>query len=113
MNTKKINVTDKLARYRLLTVGGGPLNDGSSRLVDARDLHKALDSKREFPHWMAYQIERLGLVEFQDYVPAARPSKQDFHTPVHGVTDYFLHPMVALQLALLGAARKPASNSVD
>lgn len=35
--------------------------------VNARDLHKALDSKKDFSSWIKARIEKLGLVESRDY----------------------------------------------
>lgn len=35
--------------------------------VNARDLHKALNSKKDFSSWIKARIEKLGLVESRDY----------------------------------------------
>lgn len=35
--------------------------------VNARDLHKALDSKKDFSSWIKARIDKLGLVESRDY----------------------------------------------
>lgn len=35
--------------------------------VNARDLHKALDSKKDFSSWIKARIDKLGLVENRDY----------------------------------------------
>lgn len=37
------------------------------RVVNARDLHRFLKSKREFTHWIQYRIERYQFIENQDF----------------------------------------------
>ena len=41
-------------------------NNGK-RAVSARDLHKFLESKRDFSNWIKDRIEKYGLIENQDY----------------------------------------------
>lgn len=36
-------------------------------LVDARELHKFLESKRQFTNWIDQRINRYGFVENSDY----------------------------------------------
>jgi phage anti-repressor protein len=44
-----------------------PIDGEEVRSVDARRLHQALGVQKHFTQWFAQQVERLGLVEGQDY----------------------------------------------
>ena len=45
-----------------------PINENNGkRAVSARDLHKFLESKRDFSNWIKDRIEKYGLIENQDY----------------------------------------------
>lgn len=52
----------ELVKISQVQVGGQNVN-----AVNARDLHKALDSKKDFSSWIKARIEKLGLVESRDY----------------------------------------------
>ena len=41
---------------------------GGRRAVNARDLHRFLESKQEFANWIKNRIDKYGLVENEDYV---------------------------------------------
>jgi len=41
-------------------------------VVDARELHTFLESKRDFSHWIKFKIKKYGFVENQDYVTLAK-----------------------------------------
>jgi anti-repressor protein len=42
------------------------------RLVDARELHEFLESKRDFSNWIKDRIEKYGFIENQDYISFAK-----------------------------------------
>ena len=48
--------------YNTVKIGNEEVN-----AVNARDLHKALDSKKDFSSWIKARIDKLGLVESRDY----------------------------------------------
>lgn len=42
-------------------------NDRQEQLVDARELHEKLESKRDFSNWIADRIEKYGFIENVDF----------------------------------------------
>lgn len=42
-------------------------NDRQEQLVDARELHTALNNKRQFSDWIKQRIEQYGFVENVDF----------------------------------------------
>lgn len=90
---------DQFLRFRVPTVGVSALADGTFRLVSARELHRVMGMKKAFSAWMEYQINRLALQEGNDYLRAPLLG-------VYGQVDargdeVYLHPSVAIQIALL------------
>ena len=47
-----------------------PINtdENGSRTVDARDLHRFVESKRQFSNWIQHKIETFGFVQDADYI---------------------------------------------
>lgn len=43
--------------------------ENGKRAVSARDLHAALEIKKQFAAWIEYQIESMGLIEAEDFSP--------------------------------------------
>jgi phage anti-repressor protein len=50
-----------------LNISTSLMNDETIQTINGRDLHKALEIKRDFSHWIKDQIERLRLVENRDF----------------------------------------------
>lgn len=57
-------------------------NEGDKSTVNARDLHKFLESKQEFSNWMKNRVDNYGFVEGADFLTSlsktsgGRPSKE-------------------------------------
>ena len=68
----------------LISLTQSAINGELQQTVNARELHKFLDSKRQFVDWIKNRIEKYGFVENQDYITFSqnnekgRPS-QDYH----------------------------------
>ena len=43
-------------------------NEKGERLIDARDLHKALENKRKFTDWIKQRIEKYEFVENEEFI---------------------------------------------
>ena len=43
-------------------------NDEGEKLIDSRELHQALESKRRFANWIKQRIEKYQFVENSDYI---------------------------------------------
>lgn len=41
--------------------------ESGSQVVSARELHKFLESRRDFSNWIKDRIEKYGFIENQDY----------------------------------------------
>lgn len=54
---------NELVKIDNMLIGGEKIN-----AVNARDLHKALDSKKDYSTWIKSRIERLQLVQDRDFV---------------------------------------------
>ena len=52
---------------QLIPTFTGELAGEMQQLVNARDLHTALDVGRDFPTWIKDRIEKYGFVEGEDY----------------------------------------------
>lgn len=61
-NSNEVVPNKELVKITQAKFGGDEVN-----AVNARDLHKALDSKKDFSSWIKARIEKLGLVESRDY----------------------------------------------
>ena len=68
----------------LISLTQSAINGELQQTVNARELHKFLDSKRQFVDWIKNRIEKYGFVENQDYITFSqnnekgRPS-QEYH----------------------------------
>mgnify|MGYP001191768186 CR=1 FL=1 len=112
---KTVTAADSLNRYRLPLVSAGPLSDGSSRLIDARELHFVMGFKTVYSVWLTRVIERFSLEEGFDFVREERHVKGAIKRGYGYGGEYFLHPSVALQISLLsgGASRALGLNSLE
>lgn len=99
LGKREKTLDDQVRSFRVPTVGVKALADGTFRLIDARELHRVMGLKKAFSAWIEYQIERLGLQEDFDYAREPMLGKHG-HVDSRG-DEVFLHPSVALQIALL------------
>lgn len=56
------------AHTQLIQVFNGRIGEDAQPLVNARDLHKFLESKQDFSTWIKNRIEQYGFIENQDYL---------------------------------------------
>lgn len=99
LGSRQMTQQDRIRRLRIPTVGVSDLADGTFRLIDARELHRVMGMKKAFSAWIEYQIKRLELQEDFDYVRVPMVAKggvQDMRGD-----EVYLHPSVAIQIALL------------
>ncbi len=78
-------------------------NQNGIQLVDARLLHKKLESKRQFTDWISQRIEKYGFVENEDYFIDIQGLSQISEKPLGGRPEknYSLTITMAKELAML------------
>lgn len=75
-------------------------NDESETLVNAREMHEFLGSKRQFADWIKDRIEKYGFVEKEDFFTAS----QNYETANNGYskrTEYILKIDTAKEIAMV------------
>lgn len=82
-----------------LNVFAGMVQGRPSLLVDARELHFALETEHEFAPWMTERVDAYGYAAGQDYVPVLRGGipAGDGQKPF----TYFLSLEMAMELAII------------
>jgi anti-repressor protein len=93
----------------LIPVFESTINDEVVQTVNARELHSALEVKKDFSNWMKAQIERARLVENRDYVKLAQKGEvinQQLTTTVGSRIDYHLTLRAATHVALMSNTDK-------
>jgi phage anti-repressor protein len=90
----------------LLKVSQNRIGDDKVNSVSARELHKALDVKKDFSDWIKVQIKRAGLEENIDYIVI--PLKRGVgNAGGHKVVDeYFLTIESAKHIAMMSGTQK-------
>ena len=43
-------------------------NEKGERLINARELHKVLENKRQFANWINQRIEQYGFIENEEFI---------------------------------------------
>jgi phage anti-repressor protein len=69
---------------------------GGRNFVNARELHKFLESKRAFAHWIKERIEKYGFTEGEDFSPILAKS-----TGGRPSTEYYLFMDAAKEIAMV------------
>ncbi len=69
----------------LIKITQTKIDGGSINSVNARELHKLLEIKKDFSDWIKQQIGRLNLVENKNYLrlPLKGETKIDYRTKAH------------------------------
>ena len=75
-------------------------SDESGSKVNARDLHKQLDSGRQFTDWIENRIKSYQLIKDVDYFTISRKYEIDGFTESKDILDYILTLDCAKQLAM-------------
>jgi phage anti-repressor protein len=57
-----------MSNQELIPVFAGEISGVSAQLVDARSLHKFLESERQFSNWITYQIDAFGFEQGIDFI---------------------------------------------
>lgn len=90
-----------------VTVGTAVLRGQTVSVVNARDLHVALGSQRQFSNWIRTQIERIGLIEGLEWANVKQtdsPNKNGEQIAEgrggHNKTEYILTIDAAKQVAM-------------
>lgn len=76
-------------------------SDESGSKVNARDLHKQLDSGRQFTDWIENRIKSYQLIKDVDYFTISRKYEIDGFTESKDILDYILTLDCAKQLAMV------------
>lgn len=76
-------------------------SDESDSKVNARDLHKQLDSGRQFTDWIENRIKSYQLIKDVDYFTISRKYEIDGFTESKDILDYILTLDCAKQLAMV------------
>ncbi|WP_028453233.1 antA/AntB antirepressor family protein [Chitinilyticum aquatile] len=93
---------DNLRKYRCKLAFMDDAQDGCT--VSARELHKALDSKRKFTDWIAYRFDQLKPVEGSDYLNhkfVKQIRKKAGSTGSITLDDYLLTPELSKHIAMM------------
>jgi phage anti-repressor protein len=69
----------------------------NGQIVDARELHSFLESKRQFSDWMKDRIQKYGFVENEDYVSLSQKCEGNNATRI----DYHLTINTAKEIAMV------------
>jgi phage anti-repressor protein len=72
--------------------------------VNARDLHRVLESKRQYTDWIKYQIKSLNLKENIDFIMFSQ--KCEIGAAVRDITEYILTIDIAKHIALASRTDK-------
>jgi phage anti-repressor protein len=83
----------KVIESGLVPIYGG---NNERMLVNARELHKFLESRREFAHWIKYRLERYSFLEGDDFLIVLAKS-----TGGRPAIEYFLTISTAKEIAML------------
>lgn len=96
-------MTELVKIYNTVKIGNEEVNS-----VNARDLHKALESKQDFSTWIKARINKLNLMEGQDYM-----LHKFMEQPTKGVSasglnkiDYYVTIDIAKHIAMMEATEK-------
>ena len=77
-------------------------NETKEKLINARELHKALKNKRQFANWIKQRIEKFSFIENEDYVRFNNFVKGDTNGYGNRVlTDYYLTIDMAKELSMV------------
>ena len=82
------HMTELVKIYNTVKIGNEEVNS-----VNARDLHKALESKQDFSTWIKARINKLNLMEGQDYM-----LHKFMEQPTKGVSASGLNKMITMLL---------------
>ena len=103
-------MTELVKIYNTVKIGNEEVNS-----VNARDLHKALESGKDFSNWIKHRITKLNLTEGIDYVvlKVENVLAQIGEQPIKGVSggghnkiDYYVSIDVAKHIAMMEATEK-------
>ncbi len=93
----------------LIPVFESTINEELVQTVDARELHAALEVKKDFSNWFKAQIERARLVENRDYIKLAQKGElinQQVTTTVGTRIEYHLALRSAIHVSLMSNTEK-------
>ena len=77
-------------------------NNGLVQTVEAREIHKFLESKREFAHWVKDRIEQFDFIENEDFVRVDNFVKRGHNSNLGTKTkDYYFTLSAAKELAMV------------
>lgn len=76
-------------------------NDRQEQLVDARELHLALENKRQFGNWIRQRIEQYGFIENIDYTTYNNFVKREGSNLGSKTTEYALTLDTAKEIAMV------------
>lgn len=77
-------------------------NSKGERLINARELHKALESKRQFANWMRQRIEHYEFAEYQDFFTFNKFVKRDQKDNLgNRIIEYYLTIDMAKELCMV------------
>jgi len=80
-------------------VANGTIGNDEIQTVNARELHKFLESKRQFADWIKERIAQYDFVENQDYVLASQNNEASHGG--HNKKDYHLTLDMAKELCMV------------
>jgi len=80
------------------------IGNQSINSIDARELHKALEIKKDFSDWIKAQINRAGLEKQVDYI--VFPKKGENLTGGRPTHDYILTTDAAKHIAMMSQSRR-------
>ena len=76
-------------------------NDTKERLINARELHEALGSKRQFANWIRQRIDRYKFLEFQDFITFNNFVKRGKDNLGTRLTEYYITIDMAKELCMV------------
>ncbi|EAW4991463.1 phage antirepressor Ant [Salmonella enterica] len=86
---------------QLIPVFNGTINNESTLLCNARDLHEFLEVGKDFSTWIRTRITEYGFVENQDFILLPKNGEQKIGRGGHNRKDYHLALDTAKELAMV------------
>ena len=87
-----------MSNQQIIPVFAGEITGVSSQLVNARSLHKFLESERQFSNWITYQIDAFGFEQDIDFIKINNFVNGKNSKPL---TDYHLSLDMAKELSMV------------